>query len=182
MRPKNRASRGLVGITTVLALCAAALVAAGTPAAQAVQAPGHDVVAWNTGWSWTYATNFAYDSGDGTTATINENATYTVLGRESFQGQDAYKLGLTGSITGGSGKVKIDPPQAGVSSATLDSFSGSVTGTRYVRVSDLALLQEQQTQNLKAKAHASILTVDVTATIALTLTPNPSWKVHDFPL
>ncbi|WP_246004988.1 beta strand repeat-containing protein [Nocardioides marmorisolisilvae] len=158
-----------------------ALVSAALPA-QAVQAPGNDVVAWNNGWSWTYATVFNYDDGNGTTATINENATYTVLDRETFDGQDAYKLGLTGTITGGSGKVKIDPPQAGISSATLDSFSGSVSGERYVRVSDLALLQEHQTQNLKATAHASFLSVGVTANIDLTLKPNPSWKVHDFPL
>ncbi|MFL6108189.1 MAG: beta strand repeat-containing protein [Marmoricola sp.] len=178
---RKRSRRALASIGTVLSLGIAALVGSALPA-QAVQAPGNDVVAWNNGWSWTYATTFNYDSGDGTTATINENATYQVLDREVFQGQDAYRLSLTGTITGGTGKVKIDPPQAGISSATLDTFSGNVTGERFVRVSDLALLQEHQTQNLKAKAHASFLTVDVTANIDLTLTPNPSWKVHDFPL
>jgi len=178
---RKRSRRALASIATVLSLGVAALVSSALPA-QAAQAPGNDVVAWNNGWSWTYATTFNYDSGDGTTATINENATYQVVDREVFQGQDAYRLSLTGTITGGTGKVKIDPPQAGISSATLDSFSGNVTGERFVRVSDLALLQEHQTQNLKAKAHASFLTVDVTAMIDLTLTPNPSWKVHDFPL
>src|SRR5690348_4456585 len=178
---RKRSWRGLASIGTVLAIGIAALVSAATPA-QAVQAPGNDVAVWNNGWSWTYATVFNYDDGNGTTATINENATYTVLDRETFDGQDAYKLLLTGSITGGNGNVKIDPPQAGISSASLDTFSGTVSGERYVRVSDLALLQEHQTQNLKAKAHASFLTVDVTANIDLTLKPNPSWKVHDFPL
>src|SRR5689334_19239345 len=178
---RKRSRRALVSISTVLTLGVAALAGSAVPA-QAVQAPGNDVVAWSNGWSWTYATVFNYDSGDGTTATINENATYTVLDRETFDGQDAYKLSLTGTITGGNGNVKIDPPQAGISSASLDTFSGTVSGERYVRVSDLALLQEHQTQNLKAKAHASFLTVDVTANIDLTLKPNPSWKVHDFPL
>lgn len=178
---RKRSRRGLASIGTVLALGIAALVSAATPA-QAVQAPGNDVVAWNNGWSWTYQTTFNYDDNNGTTATIQENATYQVVGRETFQGQDAYRLNLSGTITGGSGKVKIDPPQAGISSATLDSFSGSVSGYRYVRVSDLALLEEHQNQDLRAKAHASFLTVDVTANIDLTLTPNPSWKVHDFPL
>lgn len=178
---RTRSPRALASFGTALLLGVAALVSAATPA-QAAQAPGHDVVAWNNGWSWTYATTFDYDSGDGTTATILENATYQVAGRETFQGQDAYKLNLSGTITGGSGKVKIDPPQAGISSATLDSFSGSVSGTRYVRVSDLALLQEHQTQNLQAVAHASFLSPTVTAVIDLTLTPNPSWKVNDFPL
>src|SRR5689334_3941518 len=94
--------RGLASIGTVLVLGMAALVSAMSPA-QAVQAPGNDVVGWNNGWSWTYQTTFNYDDNDGTTATINENATYQVIGRETFQGQDAYKLNLSGTITGGTG-------------------------------------------------------------------------------
>jgi hypothetical protein len=178
VRTKSRARRGLVGIATVIALCAAALVAVGVPAAQAVQATGDDVPAWNVGWSWNWDTSFRYVA-EGTDVTINETAIYTVAGRETFQGQDAYKLNITGTITGGSGSVVAD----GIGTAALSGFGGSVSGTRYVRVSDLALLQENQHQALTATAKISIISTGITAVIDLQLTPRDStWKVHDFPL
>src|SRR5690348_1158102 len=90
---RPRRSRGLVVVSTVLALCTAVLVSAGMSPAQAVQAPGHDVAAWNNGWSWTYATSFRYfDPTTPTDVTINENVTYSVVDRETFNGYDAYKL------------------------------------------------------------------------------------------
>ena len=116
---------------------------------------------------------------DGTDVTINETVTYTVAARETFQGQDAYKLNITGTITSGSGTVAVD----GVGNATLKNFSGTVTGTRYVRVSDLALLQENQHQHMTATARSAIISHDIVADINLQLTPrDPSWKVHNFPL
>src|SRR5689334_18480845 len=96
-RPQSRARRGRVGLATVISLFAAALVALATPAAQAVQAVGDDAVAWNNGWSWTYQTSFRYLA-EGTDVTINETATYTVAARETFRGQDAYRLVLSGTI------------------------------------------------------------------------------------
>ncbi|MCZ4497801.1 MAG: hypothetical protein JWQ74_354 [Marmoricola sp.] len=177
VRTRNRASRGLVGIATVIALCAAALVSAGSPAS-AVQAGGDDVPAWNIGWNWTWATTFRYVA-DGTDVTINETAKYQVVSRETFQGQDAYKLEISGAINSGSGSVVAE----GVGTASLSNFGGSVSGTRYVRVSDLALLQENQHQALTAKASISIISQNITAVIDLQLTPRDStWKVHDFPL
>ncbi len=173
-----RRSRGLTVVTTVLALCTAAFVAAGISPAQAVQATGDDVAAWNNGWNWTYATTFNYNDGNGTNVTINENVTYTVADREVFNGYDAYKLNITGTITGGNGTANT----GSTGTATLKNFSGSVSGTRFVRVSDLALLQEQQHQNLAATASISIISTGITAVIDLTLTPTPSWKIHDFPL
>ena len=166
-------------ILSVLALVLGALVALGsaTPA-QAAQAPGHDVPILGNGWSWTYATTFTYNDGAGTNATLNENVTYTNQGPVTFNGQDAYKLTITGNITGGSGATDVD----GVGHVTLTNFSGSVTGTRYVRRSDLALLQESQQQHLNGDAKYSIFTIDVTADIDLTLSPNPAWRTHDFPL
>ena len=70
-----------------------------------MQATGNDVPAWANGWSWTYGnTTFRYQA-DGTDATINETVTYTVAGIETFEGQQAYKLNINGTITGGSGTV-----------------------------------------------------------------------------
>lgn len=166
-----------VTILSVLAMVVAALAVFGAPApAQAVQAPGDDVPIYQTGWSWTYQTTFTYNDGAGTNATLNENVTYTVAGIETFAGQDAYRLNISGSITGGNGSVSGDI------SADLDTFSGSVSGTRFVRRSDLALLQENQQQHLNAKAHVSFITVNVTADINLSLTPNPGWRTAVFPL
>lgn len=175
-RPARR--RSWTGILAILSLCAAALVSVGASPARAVQAPGDDVVAWNTGWNWNWDTSFRYQA-EGTDVTINESVTYTVAGRETFEGQDAYRLNITGTITGGSGSVAVD----GVGNASLSNFSGNVTGTRFVRVSDLALLQENQKQNLNARAQVSIISQNITAVIDLQLTPrNSTWRVHNFPL
>lgn len=176
-RHRQRA-RARVVVATVIAMAAAGLAMLTTTApAQAVQATGDNVVPWATGWSWTYGnTSFNYNDGQGTNVTINESVTYTVVGQETFNGHDAYKLNINGTITGGSGDVSGDVD------AHLDSFSGSVSGFRYVRRSDLALLREYQHQHLNAKAHVGIFTQDITADIDLQLTPNPSWKIHDFPL
>ncbi|HEX4191387.1 MAG TPA: Ig-like domain-containing protein [Marmoricola sp.] len=179
VRTKSRAHRGLVGAATVIALCAAALVTAGVPAAQATQATGNDVAAWSPGYAWTYATTFVYnDPATPTNVTITENVTDTVVGQTTFNGQDAYMLNTTGTITGGSGSTAV----SGVGTANLKSFSGTITGDRIVRRSDLALLEEHQTQNLNATASVSIISTGITATIDLTMTPNPGWKIHDFPL
>ncbi|WP_205473314.1 Ig-like domain-containing protein [Nocardioides sp. SYSU D00038] len=161
----------------MLALCLGVLAAAGGSPASAAQAPGHDVVPWSTGWSWTYATSFRYQA-DGTDVTINETVSYTVAGTETFQGQDAYRLNLSGTITSGSGSVAVD----GVGTASLSNFAGTVSGTRFVRRSDLALLQETQQQNLTARASISLLSANISASIALSLTPEGAWKTYDFPL
>ena len=162
---------------TVLALCVSALVGLGAAPASAVQATGHDAPVWTNGWSWTYTTSFRYVA-DGTDVTINESVVYAVAGTETFNGHDAYKLTINGTITGGSGTVDT----GSVGTATLKNFSGTVSGTRYVRRSDLALLREQQHQHLNATATVGIISQGITADIDLTLTPSPSWKTRDFPL
>jgi hypothetical protein len=175
-RHPRRTARARLTVVSVLAMLAGLLAAVGTVPAQAAQAPGHDVPAWSNGWAWTYATTFRYQ-GDGTDVTINENVTYTVTTTETFQGHDAYRMTISGTITGGNGSVSAD----GIN-ATLSNFRGTVSGTRWVRRSDLALLREDQQQHLDADAKVSFLTQGVTADINLTLNPRPSWKTHDFPL
>jgi hypothetical protein len=169
-------SRARLALVTVLAVCAAGLttVVAGAPAV-AVQATGDDVPTWANGNSWTYGTTtFNYNDGNGTNVTINETVTYTVTGQEMFNGYDTYVQTITGTINSCSGNAN-----AGGTSVSLGSCSGNVTGVRHVRRSDLALVQENQTQNLSAKADGL---VSVTANINLILTPSPTWKIHDFPL
>lgn len=173
-----RAFRRRLAWLSVLATIVATLVATAAAApAGAAQAPGDDVPAWSPGWSWTYQTNFRYLAA-GTDVSLNENVTYTVAGVETFQGQQAYKLNITGTITGGSGSAAVD----GVGNAELSNFAGSVTGTKFVRRSDLALLQETQRQNLTGRAKVSIITQNITATIDLVMTPTRGWRALAFPL
>ncbi|KRB77016.1 hypothetical protein ASE01_09640 [Nocardioides sp. Root190] len=161
---------------SVLATIVATLVASGATPARAAQASGDEVPTLSTGWSWTYATVFNY-SADGTNVSINENVTYTVAGVENYQGQPAYKLNLTGTITGGGGSVAVD----GVGNATLSNFGGTVSGTRYMRRSDFALLKETQSQALTAKAQVSIISTNITANISLSMDPQRGWRLLQFP-
>ena len=171
-----RAFRRRMAWLSVLATVVATLVGAGTTPALAAQATGDEVPSWSPGWSWTYATVFNYTA-DGTNVTINENVTYTVAGVEDYQGQPAYKLNLTGTITGGGGTAAVD----GVGNATLSNFSGSVSGTRYMRRSDFALLKETQAQSLSAKAQVSFLSTNITANITLSMDPTRGWRLIQFP-
>lgn len=175
-RSAARTFRRRLAWLSVLATIVATLVGAGTTPARAAQATGDEVPSWSTGWSWTYATVFNYTA-DGTNVTINENVTYTVAGVENYQGQPAYRLNLTGTITGGSGTTAVD----GVGNATLSNFSGTVTGTRFMRRSDLALLKETQAQSLKAKAQVSIISANITADITLSMDPRRGWRLIQFP-
>ena len=123
VRRQARPTRGRVGLAAVGAMVASLFAVAGGAPAQATQATGHDVPIWQNGWSWTYATTFNYDDGNGTKATINENVTYTNAGPTTFQGQDAYKVTMSGNITGGSGKVtgSVNACQLPARSAVFDS-------------------------------------------------------------
>jgi hypothetical protein len=152
----------------------AGVLAVVLPSADAVQASGHDAVTWSPGYSWTYASTFNYNDGNGTNVTINENVTYSYNGVTTFAGQPAYGLTLSGTITGGSGNAN-----ANGTNVSLGSFSGNVSGTEYIRRSDLALLQEYQHQDLRGKAAGLI---GVSAVVDLTLTPAPGWHSLDFPL
>lgn len=177
--PHTHAARTLrTSLLSVLALLAATLafVATASPA-RAVQAAGDDVPVWSTGWSWTYQTTFRY-VGSGADVTLNENVTYTVAGTQSFNGQDAYRLNITGAITGGSGSAQVD----GVGNVSLSNFSGTVTGTKYVRRSDLAMLQETQAQHLNGTAKLGFISTGITADIDLQMTPQGGWRALVFPL
>ena len=175
---KTVARRRRLALLGVLAAVLAGFVAvAPAPPAGAAQATGDDVPVWATGSSWTYATTFHYVA-DGTDVSLNEDVTYAVAATQTFAGQDAYRLNITGTITGGSGSAQVD----GVGNVSLSNFRGSVSGTRYVRRSDLALLQETQHQDLTGTAKLGILSQGITATIDLQMTPQQGWRVLDFPL
>lgn len=176
-RSRQNCRRGVArrSLVASLSLVASGLIVGQMPSASATQAPGNDVVAWSDGWSWTYETSFRY-VGDGTDVTINENVTYQVAGSTTFNGQDAYQLNISGTITGGGGSTSA------AGGVDLEDFSGSVSGSRIVRKSDLALLQENQQQTLEATAKKGFIPVAVDADVNLQLTPTPGWRTRDFPL
>jgi hypothetical protein len=169
VRPRRRYRRWTSTLAT-----AAVTVGLGAVAlpATAAQASGDDVAAWHPGWSWTYAQTFKYNDGSDTHVTLTENVTYTVTGTNTFHHQSAYKLSLDGQITGGTGSAE---------GHKLSDFSGTVSGSEQIRRSDLALLQEDQTQSLNAKAKV-VFNVNVSADVHLILTPDPGWRTLDFPL
>jgi hypothetical protein len=158
-------------VATVLAMAAGLLASVGSSPAQAATAPGADAAVWQVGWQWNYATTLKYVASDAN-ATVNENVTATVSSLTTFAGQPAYQVTLSGSVTGGSGSA---------SGQNLTIKGGNVSGTRYVRRSDLALLQEYQKHHVTGCAGPGCF-VNVTADIELTLDPTPTWHQHDFPL
>lgn len=166
------AARRRLSLATVLAILASFLIAAtGTQPARADQAPGEDAAVWQVGWKWVYATTFRYSAPDAT-ATLNETVTATVAELTTFAGQPAYRVTLSGTVNNGSGSA---------SGQNLTIEGGSVSGHRYIRRSDLALLQERQIQHIEGCA-GPFCAVGVTADVDLTLNPTPSWRQHDFPL
>ncbi|WP_435769747.1 Ig-like domain repeat protein [Nocardioides sp. SYSU DS0651] len=175
--PARRRFRRRLAWVSVLATVVAGLTGAAAAPVAAAQASGDDVATWSTGWSWTYQTTFRY-VGDTANVTLNESVTYTVAGVETFQGQSAYRLNISGTITGGSGTADVD----GIGTANLNNFAGSVSGTKLVRRSDLALLQESQQQSLTARASLGFLSTNISANINLRMTPKRGWRALAFPL
>ncbi|MGO4255186.1 Ig-like domain repeat protein [Marmoricola sp. RAF53] len=175
-----------LSVATVLALVAGSVltVVAGVPAATAAQstASGDNVPVWQTGSKWTYTDVMNDYDPNGTNMNVNETISYEVVGRQTFLGQDAYKLNVTGSIDGCSGPAVNGGSSATVSGCKNKSGTQGITGTRYVRVSDLALLQDYQHMDMTATANAGI-TVSVDISIDMTYTPTGTgWKMFDFPL
>jgi len=143
---RKRSRRGLASIAPCLRWASRALVSAAAPA-QAVQAPGNDVVAWNNGWSWTYATVFnlrrrqRHDRdhqrerdvpGAGPGDVRRAGRLQALADRNDHRRQRA-----------GEDRPRRRPART---TRLLTPSAATVNGERYVRVSDLALLQEHQTQ------------------------------------
>jgi Big-like domain-containing protein len=168
-------------VASVITAATVALVM--PPAARAVpQTGGDDVAGWATNWRWTYSRTFHYEDLNGTNVTVNESVNYTVGGPVTFMGQDAWQVNIAGSVTSGSGKAcsgGTGPSCSGGTSANLNFTGGSVTGTEYVRQSDLAEIQEHETQNFIGTAAGLVA---FNATFDTTITPDPSWRTKDFRL
>ncbi|HEY6471930.1 MAG TPA: Ig-like domain-containing protein [Acidimicrobiales bacterium] len=141
-----------------------------TPAGAVSQTAGDDVPIWNTGYSWTYATTFVVNT-SAATATLTENETYTVAGIVAKDGYaQAYQVNISGNITGCSGSA---------SGASIGSCTGTASGTAWYEVGNLALIEEDQDQNLTGKADGL---VSLTASFNIALASTPGLETTDFRL
>jgi hypothetical protein len=181
--------RQFLGAATVTALTAtgagvgATVVLAHAAAASPSQTGGDDLSAWAPNWAWNYTRVFHYQDPNDTNVSINESVTYTNVGVTTFDGQTAYDLALTGSVTGGSGTAcsgGTGPSCSGGTAVGLNFTGGSVTGNEYVRVSDQAMLSDQEVQTASGTAESGL--VAFTATISTTETPTPTTRTEDFRL
>jgi len=161
----------LMAVATTATLVAAAST---TAAAAPDQSGGADVPTWQIGWHWTYDQVFTYeDPSSSTNVTVDEQVSYSVAQLADHDGYRTYQVGLSGSITGGSGSAD---------GYSLSGFGGSVSGTAWYAQGDLALVEEDQTQDLTATAHAGPFPVGVTASVNLDLVPTPALVTTDFRL
>ncbi len=149
-----------------------------TPAgASPVQTAGDDTSAYQFNWAWTYAEVYTLNEPGTGFFSIQETVTYTVGNivqhqvytcPASYQGglctastpgsipgatYTTYPVAITGSVTGGSG-------QADGESVTVKG--GTVTGTEYLETSNLAVVEEDQTQNVTGTVSVDSLTLNFT--------------------
>lgn len=166
---------------SVALLATSAGVLTPTTAGAVSQAGGTDLSTWAPGWKWTYARTFHYDAPTGTNVNVNETATYTVVGETTFMGQPAWELSIAGTVNNGSGNACTGsaPGCTDGSNVSLSINGGNITGTQYVRRSDLAELQTHEVQNFSGTAAGL---VGITGTFDLTVTPQPGWRFKNFRL
>jgi hypothetical protein len=147
------------------------LTVVATPASAAPpQTAGSDVPVWSTGWSWTYnQVDTINDPGTGYFQ-IDESVTYTVTGQAMHNGYNTYVESINGTVTGGTGTA---------SGQTLSSIKGTVTGTQWQQTSNLALVEQDQTQAISGTA-AGLVTV--TINFQANQVSTPSWVNEDFRL
>ncbi len=156
-------------VASVMTAATAGLIA--PPAAKAVpQAGGNDLSGWATNWRWTYNRTFQYAGADGTTANVNEVVNYINAGPVTKFGQPAWQLNITGNVTGGNANAQGN---------NVNITGGSITGTRFVRQSDLAEIETHEVQTFSGTGPFGVA---VTATFDATITPSPSWRTKDFRL
>jgi hypothetical protein len=165
-----RRFRKVASVVALALLATTVGIVAPTPAEAVPQAGGTEVGTWQIGWKWTYARTFSYVGADGTNVSANENVTYTVGAIEVHNGQLAYRLDLSGNVTGGGGSAQ---------GFSLSLKGGSVSGNEWVRVSDLAEIEDHEIQSFTGTAAGL---VSISGAFELTLTPDPVWRFRDFRL
>jgi hypothetical protein len=101
---------------------------------------------------------------------IDESVTYTVTTQASHDGYNTYVENINGTVTGGTGTADGE---------TLSSITGTVTGTQWQQTSNMAMVEEDQTQAISGTA-AGLVTV--TINLQDNSVSTPSWVTEDFRL
>jgi hypothetical protein len=128
------------------------------------RAGGMDIPTWHQGDVWTYSIDpLYYSSPNGSFTGSVQNFRETIVGTAD----DAYEVAVTGSI---SGMLVV----SGVSGVV----SGSITGTSYMRISDLA----QESSSLHSEGTITVIIFPTPYTLDLQIVSDPSLELFDFPL
>ena len=123
-----------------------------------------DIPTWYQGDEWTYTIDpLYYSSTNGSFSGTIQNFKQKVVGIVG----DAYKMSLTGTI---SGTLIIN--------GTSGTVSGGITGTSYTRLSDLA----EENSEIQSQGTILVLFVPFPYTLNLVMTSSPALEVFDFPL
>jgi hypothetical protein len=171
---RTRAGKIVAALVASCSISGFCVVVGESPAHAVVsQSGGNDVGPWVNGWSWTYNQVFTYNDGSTADVTLDETVTYTVDSITTRDGYSTYQVGMSGSITGGSGSAD---------GYSLKSIGGSVSGTAWFETGSRALVEEDQTQNVSGDVSESIFSVGFTASVNLNLTPTPPLAFEDFRL
>jgi len=128
------------------------------------KASEEDIPTWYQGDEWTYTIDpLYYSSTNGSFSGTIQNFKQKVVGIVG----DAYKMSLTGTI---SGTLIIN--------GTSGTVSGGITGTSYMRLSDLA----EETSEIQSQGTILVLFVPFPYNLNLVMTSSPALEVFDFPL
>jgi hypothetical protein len=123
-----------------------------------------DIPTWYQGDVWTYTINpLYYSSPNGSFSGSIQNFRQQVVGVVG----DAYRVAVTGTISG-----------TLVIGGYTGTLSGGITGTSYLRVSDLA----EKTSEIQSQGTILISYVPFPYTLSLVTTSSPALEVFDFPL
>lgn len=127
-------------------------------------ASDNDIPTWYRGDQWTYMIDpLSFSSPNGTFTGTVDNLQETVVGITG----DAYEVSITGEITG---TITINGMQG--------TLSGDITGTSYMRVSDLA----QETTTLNSQGTIIAYYIPFPYQMNLVMNSTPALEAFDFPV
>lgn len=139
-----------------------------------------DVPTLQIGSSWTYYQNlWQNDTEEEEYVHLEEEITYTVESIEHFSLGDETYLGYNVSVDGDILDGEIDSAEIPV--GTIDIDGGYIDGYQFLRMSDLAIVEDRQFRYYHAE-YQFIITVDVEGWLYMNQTHRPPTEYHDFPV
>jgi hypothetical protein len=162
-RTKNKMHYLSVSWVLLLLLCSLMPPSLGTVLAGRAASDNNDIPTWCQGDQWTYTIDpVSFQSPNGSFEGSVQNFQQTVLGITG----DAYEVGLTGQITG-----------TIIISGLQGTLSGEITGTSYLRISDLA----QENTTLHSEGTIFYI-IQIPYSMDLVMNSTPPLEAFDFPV